>query len=111
MAQVIGNIVSNAIQYTPEGGEIRVTAGQENSQVWIAVEDSGIGISVEEQERIFEPLYRGPRARRFPQGMGLGLSIAVDIVRLHGGDIQVTSEEGRGSRFTIVLPADPPLHP
>jgi signal transduction histidine kinase len=105
MAQVIGNIVSNAIQYTPEGGEIRVTAGQENSQVWIAVEDTGIGISAEEQERIFEPLYRGPRARRFPQGMGLGLSIAMNIVHLHGGEIMVSSEEGRGSRFMICLQA------
>jgi two-component system sensor histidine kinase BaeS len=105
MAQVIGNIVSNAIQYTPEGGEIRVTAGQENSQVWIAVEDTGIGISAEERERIFEPLYRGPRARRFPQGMGLGLSIAMNIVHLHGGEIIVSSEEGRGSRFTICLQA------
>ena len=104
MAQVIGNLLSNAIQYTPEGGCIIVSAGQDTSQVWIAVEDTGIGISAEDQERIFEPLYRGPRARRFPQGMGLGLSIAVDIVHLHGGEIEVSSEEGHGSRFTIYLP-------
>jgi two-component system, OmpR family, sensor histidine kinase BaeS len=104
MAQVIGNLLSNAIQYTPEGGQIHVTAGQENGQVWIAVEDTGIGISAEERERIFEPLYRGRRARRFPQGMGLGLSIAVEIVHLHGGEIVVSSEEGRGSKFTVYLP-------
>ncbi len=89
MAQVIGNLVANAIQYTPEGGHIGVMAGSEVSQVWISVEDSGIGITDEERQKIFEPLYRGGRARRFPQGMGLGLSIADDIVRLHGGNIAV----------------------
>jgi two-component system, OmpR family, sensor histidine kinase BaeS len=104
MAQVIGNLVANAIQYTPEGGYVHVAAGRETSQVWIAVEDTGIGITPEERQKIFEPLYRGPRARRFPQGMGLGLSIAVDIVRLHGGDLQVSSEVGCGSRFTVYLP-------
>ena len=73
MAQVIGNLVANAIQYTPEGGRVRVAAGHEAGQVWISVEDTGIGITAEERQKIFEPLYRGPRARRFPQGMGLGL--------------------------------------
>jgi two-component system, OmpR family, sensor histidine kinase BaeS len=109
MAQVIGNLVSNAIQYTAEGGRVSVTAGQENSHIWIAVEDTGIGIAAEERERIFEPLYRGPRAQRFPQGMGLGLTIAMDIVRLHGGEIIVSSEEGRGSRFTIYLQVNLPI--
>jgi signal transduction histidine kinase len=104
MAQVIGNLVANAIQYTPEGGHIHVAAGSEASQVWISVEDTGIGITAEERQKIFEPLYRGPRARRFPQGMGLGLSIANDIVRLHGGDLQVSSEVDCGSRFTVYLP-------
>ena len=106
MAQVIGNLVGNAIQYTPEGGQVGVKAGREANQVWICVEDSGIGITEEERQKIFELLYRGPRARRFPQGMGLGLSIALDIVRLHGGDLKVTSEEGSGSRFTVYLPVE-----
>jgi len=104
MAQVIGNLVANAIQYTPKGGHIQVAAGCETSRVWISVEDTGIGITPEERQKIFEPLYRGSRARRFPQGMGLGLSIAVDIVRLHGGDLLVSSEVDRGSRFTVYLP-------
>ena len=106
MAQVIGNLVANAIQYTPEGGRIQVAAGCEASQVWISVEDTGIGITAEERQKIFEPLYRGPRARRFPQGMGLGLSIAIDIVRLHGGDLQVSSEVDCGSCFTVHLPVE-----
>jgi signal transduction histidine kinase len=106
MAQVIGNLIANAIQYTPEGGHILVAAGSDTRQVWISVEDTGIGITPEERQKIFEPLYRGPRARRFPQGMGLGLSIANDLVRLHGGDLQVSSEEGRGSLFTVVLPLE-----
>jgi len=103
MAQVIGNLVANAIQYTPEGGCIRVEAGGEARRIWIAVEDNGIGITPEERQHIFEPFYRSPRVRRFPQGMGLGLSLAADIVRLHGGDLQVSSEVGRGSRFTVYL--------
>jgi signal transduction histidine kinase len=106
MAQVIGNLAANAIQYTPEGGRIHVRAGGEAGQVWISIEDTGIGITPEERQKIFEPLYRGRRARRFPQGMGLGLSIANELVRLHGGELQVTSEEGCGSRFTVYLPVE-----
>jgi signal transduction histidine kinase len=109
MAQVIGNLVANAVQYTPEGGHIHVASGREAGQVWISVEDSGIGITPEERQKIFEPLYRGPRARRFPQGMGLGLSIANDIVHLHGGELHVSSEVGCGSRFTVYLPVE--IHP
>ena len=106
MAQVLGNLVANAIQYTPEGGCIRVEAGSDAARIWIAVEDTGIGIPEEERQRIFDPFYRSPGAFRFPQGMGLGLSIAADIVRLHGGDLQLSSELGRGSRFTVYLPVE-----
>ena len=104
MAQVLGNLVGNAIQYTPEGGRIQVSAGSEAGRVWIAVKDSGIGITAEERQKIFDAFYRGPRSRRFPQGMGLGLSIAAEITRLHGGDIQVDSEVDHGSCFTLSLP-------
>ena len=107
MAQVIGNLVSNAIQYTPNGGHIQVTAGAESNQVWISIEDTGIGITPEERLRIFEPLYRGSRARRFPQGMGLGLAIADEIIRLHSGTLEVNSEEGHGSCFILRLPLPP----
>ncbi len=104
MAQVVGNLIANAIQYTPEGGRILLAAGCEQARVWIAVEDTGVGLTYEELSHIFDPFYRGARGQRFPQGMGLGLAIARDIARAHGGDIDVASEPGHGSRFTVYLP-------
>jgi signal transduction histidine kinase len=103
MAQVIGNLMSNAIKYTAEG-TVAVEASVEGDSVSIAVRDTGIGISRDEQTRIFEPFYRSRRDTRFPQGMGLGLSIARDLVIAHGGRLEVESTPGRGSRFTIWLP-------
>lgn len=104
LAQALGNVVSNAIKYTPPGGEVGLSAGADESEVWVRVRDSGPGIAPEEQERIFAPFYRGPADRRFPQGMGLGLSIAQDLVAAHGGRIEVQSTLGAGSTFTISLP-------
>jgi two-component system, OmpR family, sensor histidine kinase BaeS len=104
MAQVIGNLVANAIQYTPSGGRISIEAGHEIDRVWIAVEDTGSGIAPDVSAHIFDPFYRGAPGQRFPQGMGLGLAIARDSARAHGGDITLQSEVGRGSRFTIDLP-------
>lgn len=104
IAQALGNVISNAIKYTPPGGAVAVSAGVENDNVCIRVRDTGVGIPQEEQERIFDPFYRGPSGRRFPQGMGLGLSIARDSITAHGGHIDVESEVGRGSTFTLWLP-------
>ncbi len=104
MAQVIGNLVANAIQYTATGGRISIEAGQKIDRVWIVVEDTGSGITPEVSVHIFDPFYRGVPGQRFPQGMGLGLAIARDIARAHGGDISVQSEVGRGSRFTVEVP-------
>ena len=104
MAQAIGNLISNAIKYTPEGGLVKVTAGSSKNQAWIAVRDNGPGITAEECERIFEPFYRSRQDRRFPQGLGLGLTIARDLVEAHGGHLELISEPGEGSRFTIYLP-------
>jgi signal transduction histidine kinase len=107
MAQAIGNLLSNAVKYTPADGNVSVTAGWNDEQVWIQVDDTGPGIVLEEQERIFEPFYRGRQARRFPQGLGLGLTIARDVVNAHGGRLDLTSTPGEGSRFTIRLPKTP----
>ena len=104
MAQAVGNLLNNAIQYTASGGSVDVTAGTTPEALWIQVTDTGSGITPESLPRIFEPFYRGQAGRRFPQGMGLGLSIAHDIVAAHGGRIDVKSAPGHGSEFTVWLP-------
>jgi len=103
LAQVLGNLLSNAIKYTPEG-TVSIGASVQDGAVAIVVADTGIGVAPSEQERIFEPFYRSQRDKRFPQGMGLGLSIARDLVVAHGGRLQVESQPGEGSRFIILLP-------
>jgi two-component system sensor histidine kinase BaeS len=104
LGQALGNLLSNAIKYTPAGGTVSVSAGATAAEAWIAVSDTGPGIPPEERERVFEPFYRSQPDRRFPQGMGLGLSIALSLVTAHGGRLVVDSPGGTGSRFTIWLP-------
>jgi two-component system sensor histidine kinase BaeS len=105
LGQALGNLLSNAIKYTPSGGTVSVSAGTKQDDTWIQVRDTGPGIPPEERERIFTPFYRSQAGRRFPQGMGLGLSIAHTLVAAHGGRLEVDSIPGAGSRFTIWLPA------
>ncbi len=107
MAQAVGNLLSNAIKFTPPGGTISVGVGAQDGEFWISVTDTGPGIAPEEQTRIFTPFYRGRTDRRFPQGMGLGLGIARDLVLAHGGRLEVTGAAGAGSRFTITLSLKP----
>jgi len=104
--QAIGNLVSNAIRYTPSGGRVRIDIHGDGGEVRFQVTDTGPGISADEQERIFTPFYRGRSARRFSDGMGLGLSIARDLVTAHGGRLTLVSTPGQGSRFTIHLPVE-----
>lgn len=104
MAQVIGNLLSNAVKYTPAEGKISVSAGATAAEVWIDVADTGPGIAPEEQASVFEAFYRSDRERRFPQGLGLGLTIARDLVAAHGGTLDLDSTSGEGSRFTVRLP-------
>jgi signal transduction histidine kinase len=104
LAQAIGNLVSNAIKYTPADGSISIAVEADRAGVSIHVQDTGSGIDPIDQARIFEPFFRGQALRRFPQGMGLGLTIARDIVTAHGGHIDFTSAVGQGTRFTIWLP-------
>jgi two-component system sensor histidine kinase BaeS len=104
MAQALGNLLSNAIKYTPAGGSVTMTAGSNQEEVWIEVHDTGPGIALEEQHQVFEPFYRSQRERRFPKGLGLGLTIARDLVEAHGGRLELSSTPGEGSRFTIHLP-------
>lgn len=108
LAQALGNLLTNAIKYTPEG-TVSVEASLQAEGISISVADTGIGIAPSEQARIFEPFYRSQRDKRFPQGMGLGLSIARDLVLAHGGHLDLESVPGQGSRFTIWLPRTPTL--
>jgi signal transduction histidine kinase len=105
MAQAIGNLVSNAIKYTPTGGDVRVKVTLEAGRIWIKVADTGEGVVSAETERIFEPFYRSQHHKRFPQGLGLGLSIAREIVVAHGGTLTVESQLQKGSSFNISLPS------
>jgi signal transduction histidine kinase len=112
LGQALGNLLSNAIKYTPSGGTVTVQAGIEAQQLWVRVSDTGPGIASEDLERVFTPFYRprprGPQPdRRFADGMGLGLSIAHDLVVAHGGRLQAESTPGLGSRFTVWLPLPP----
>jgi signal transduction histidine kinase len=104
LAQVLGNLLSNAIKYTPSGGTVSLVAGVEHKEAWIRISDTGLGISAEEQARIFAPFYRSQPGRRFPQGMGLGLNIAYTLVAAHGGKLELDSVPGQGSHFTVRLP-------
>lgn len=104
LGQAIGNLLSNAIKYTPSGGRVTVIADADGEETWITISDSGYGVVAEEQEKIFEPFYRSRQERRFPQGMGLGLTIALDLVEAHGGWLEMESDPGEGSQFTIHLP-------
>ena len=109
LRRAVQNLVHNAIKYGGEKGpvSVRVTAEAAHGQpeVWIAIEDRGLGIPPSEKERIFEPFFRGEEAQaRQIRGSGLGLSLVQRIVEAHGGRVTLESEPGRGSTFTIALP-------
>ncbi len=103
--RLVMNVVSNALKYTPSGGKVNIQLHSIDRQALISVEDTGIGIPSAEYHKIFDRFYRIDQNRsQQTGGTGLGLSIALAIARSYGGDIQVESEIGQGSRFTIKLP-------
>ncbi|HEY2964423.1 MAG TPA: heavy metal sensor histidine kinase [Pyrinomonadaceae bacterium] len=107
--QMILNLLDNAVKYTPAGGEISLALSRQNGNAEIVVRDNGIGIPPADQSRVFDRFYRVDKARaRTLGGAGLGLSIAQWIVEAHGGQIGVVSTPGRGSTFTVSLPAKAP---
>jgi CheY-like chemotaxis protein len=106
LQQILTNLVGNAVKFGAQGGEVRLLAGRHRDQVWVAVEDDGVGIAKDELARIWDPFYQveAPLRRRHG-GSGLGLAIVRRLVELHGGVVRAESEgEGRGSRFSFTLP-------
>jgi heavy metal sensor kinase len=103
LQRVVANLLDNAIKYTPSGGKVLMSAKKEQEHVTISITDSGAGIAEEDMPHIFKRFYRGDSSRSTP-GSGLGLSLAMAIVRAHWGDIAVSSRPGEGSIFTVSLP-------
>lgn len=100
--QVVTNLLSNALKFTPPGGEVGLTLRPEGDRAVIRVSDTGPGIPADEIAHVFDRFFRGRGVRA--GGSGIGLTVAKELVRAHGGDIQVTSEPGQGTTFTVSLP-------
>jgi signal transduction histidine kinase len=107
LGQVFVNLVHNAIKFSPDGGEVRISVRAAGGEVVATVADHGIGIARADRGRIFERFYKADRARVRGGGTGLGLSIARHVVEGHGGRIWVESEEGTGSSFSFAIPVVP----
>lgn len=108
--EILYNLVENSLKFTHEGGTISINAWKEGKWVCISVSDSGIGIKDEDKERIFEPFVQvDGSATRKQGGVGLGLMLVREYVKMHKGEIHVESEWGKGSKFTLKLPANPPV--
>jgi len=101
--RVVFNLGENGIKYTPEGGTVELHLTQDGSTALLQVQDTGPGISLEEQARIFDRFYRGDPARS-RGGTGLGLAMVRSIVTLHKGQIVIESTEGKGTCFRVTLP-------
>jgi signal transduction histidine kinase len=105
LRQLFLNILDNAIRYTPSGGTVSSSLVRKNGSAFVSISDTGIGIPSEDLPFIFDRFYRVDKARsRADGGMGLGLAIASSIAKLHGGEIEVESQVGKGTTFYITLP-------
>jgi heavy metal sensor kinase len=107
LRRVVFILIDNAIKYTPSGGAVSIKLSQQNGLAAVAVEDTGIGLAEADVTRVFDRFWRADKVRsRSEGGVGLGLSIAETIMRLHRGMIELSSKPGRGSVFTVILPRD-----
>lgn len=105
-SEMLGNLVSNAVKFSPEGAEVRVRVWGEDGVVVFRVSDSGPGIPEEHRAHVFEKYYQVERSRRV--GSGLGLAITREVARLHGGDVRLVEKPGPGATFEVRLPPAPP---
>jgi two-component system sensor histidine kinase SenX3 len=110
LGEAVGNLLANAIAYSPRGSHVGIGVKVDGPVVEVAVSDQGIGIAETDQDRVFERFYRADQARsRRTGGTGLGLAIVKNAVQRHGGEVRLWSRPGQGSTFTIRLPrAEPP---
>ncbi|WP_143101515.1 HAMP domain-containing sensor histidine kinase [Stigmatella aurantiaca] len=111
LEQVLNNLVSNALKYSPTGTCVDVTVSCQQGEALLTVTDRGIGLSVDVQRRLFSPFMRATNARNCAPGAGLGLSVARRIVEAHGGRIEVESQPGQGATFRVRLPLSRPEAP
>jgi len=111
LKQILTNLLSNAVKFTPAGGRVTLSTDRDGDSLRVRVADTGIGILPEDQERIFAAFVQvdGSYARKY-QGTGLGLTLVKRFVEMHGGEISVTSEVGKGSAFTLHFPSQPSVH-
>ena len=107
--QVVLNLLTNAVKFTPPGGTVTVRVDRRDTEVEISVQDTGVGIPPADRERIFESFQQGERVTSAQEGTGLGLTLSRRIVELHGGRLWVESEEGKGSTFHFTLPVHHPV--
>jgi signal transduction histidine kinase len=106
LGQLLDNVISNAVKFTPHGGRVSVRTSRSNGSAVLEVEDTGMGIPAVEQEHLFDRSFRTQAAEQNAiQGSGLGLAISQAIAQAHGGLIEVTSEENAGTTFRVVFPA------
>ena len=103
MHQVVTNLLSNALKFTPAGGTVTIRTGQEGRDAVLEVADTGVGIPADELPRIFDRFWRGQAAAQ-TSGSGIGLAIAAELVWAHGGTLTAASEPGKGTRLTLTLP-------
>jgi two-component system NtrC family sensor kinase len=106
LQQVFTNLILNAVQAMPQGGSLTISTvlRQDEDKIHVSFADTGQGIARENLDKIFEPFFS---TKKVGEGTGLGLSVSYGLIRNHGGEIKVTSEAGRGTVFTVVLPVGP----
>jgi signal transduction histidine kinase len=102
MRQALANLVDNALKYTSAGGKVWIQSERVDGRIRVVIRDNGIGIPLQEQDRIWERLYRGDKSRG-QRGLGLGLSLVKAVVQAHGGELKVESEPEKGAKFVVTL--------